>query len=65
MHNILKSSLLIGSVMLSAPTLAHANGFESTVMAPVASDVKIEIRLSDDLAYRANNLPEKRQQFCA
>ena len=59
MRYILKSSLLVGSVMLAAPTLANANGFESTIMAPVASDVKIEIRLSDDLAYRANNLPEK------
>ncbi len=59
MRQFIKSSLLIGSLIIAAPSLANANGFESTIMTPVATDVKIEIRLSEDLAHRANNLPEK------
>lgn len=44
-----------------APLSAQATsrGFDSTVTAPLQAPVKIEVILSEDLAYRANNLPEK------
>lgn len=53
-------SLLISAAALSfAPMVAAANGFETTINAPVTSAVKIEVSLSEDLQHRANNLPEK------
>lgn len=59
MRHLIKTSILAASLLIAAPNLANANGFESTITAPVTTDVKIEIRLSEDLAYRANNLPQK------
>lgn len=53
-------SLLFSAAALSlAPMIASANGFETTIETPVASAVKIEVSLSEDLQHRANNLPEK------
>ena len=44
-----------------APLSVHAKGrgFDTNIQSPVNQPVKIEVVLSDDLAYRANNLPEK------
>lgn len=59
MSRYFKSIILAGSLVMAAPPLANATGFESTLNAPAATSVKIDVRLSEDLAYRANNLPEK------
>lgn len=53
------SLLFSSAAILFAPMMASANGFETTIEAPVATSVKIEVSLSEDLAHRANNLPEK------
>jgi len=39
--------------------MAKSYGFDTTVSAPLTSAVKIEVILSEDMAHRANNLPEK------
>lgn len=59
MRSILASSLLALSFAVAAPALAKSRGFDSTVYAPLNSAVKIEVVLSEDMAHRANNLPEK------
>ncbi len=59
MRSIFASSLLAFSFALAAPTFAKSYGFDTTVSAPVTSPVKLEIILSEDMAHRANNLPEK------
>jgi hypothetical protein len=53
--------ILASTALILAPMSAEAKsrGFDSTVSAPVQAPVKIEVVLSDDLAYRANNLPKK------
>lgn len=53
---ILASTALILAPMSAA---AKSRGFDSTISAPVQAPVKIEVVLSEDLAYRANNLPKK------
>ena len=58
MRHILKSLFLSAPLVLAAPMLANATGFESTLSAPVTTPVKLDISLSEDLAYRANNLPK-------
>lgn len=60
MRYILSSSLIAASLALTAPASANSSSkFESTVSAPTQQAVKIEVLLSEDLAYRADNLPEK------
>ncbi len=59
MRHIFKSFILSAPLVLAAPMLANATGFESTLSAPLTTPVKIDIRLSEDLAYRANHLPKK------
>ena len=59
MRNIFKSLILSAPLVLAAPMLANATGFESTLSAPLTTPVKLDIRLGEDLAYRANNLPKK------
>ena len=59
MRHIIKTIALSTSLLLAVPVSANAVGFETTFSAPVPSSVKVEVRLSEDLAYRANNLPEK------
>jgi len=58
MRSILASSLLALSFSLAAPAMAKT-GFSTTVTSPITSAVKIEVVLSEDMAHRANNLPEK------
>ena len=59
MRHILSSSLIALSFIAAAPAMAGSSSFESTVAAPLSSSVKIEVVLGEDLAHRANNLPEK------
>lgn len=58
MRSILASSLLALSFAVAAPAYAKI-GYDTTVTAPLTSPVKIEVVLSEDMAHRANNLPEK------
>jgi hypothetical protein len=53
--------ILASAALMLAPLSAAAKprGFDSTISAPVQAPVKIEVVLSEDLAYRANNLPKK------
>jgi len=51
--------ILAGFALLAAPLMAQARGFDSTITTKLDSAVKIEVILSDDLAYRADNLPKK------
>ena len=62
MHSIIKTSLIAFSLIAAAPIAANATGFESTVESPLSGPIKVEVRLSEDLAYRANNLPKKRSK---
>ncbi|MDB2439202.1 hypothetical protein N9W89_10845 [Hellea sp.] len=59
MRSILLTSLFGVTFALAAPALAKGHGYNTTISAPLTSAVKIEIVLSDDMAHRANNLPEK------
>ena len=59
MRSILASSILALSFTLAAPALAKSVGFDTTVTAPLTSAVKIEVVIGEDMAHRANNLPEK------
>ena len=59
MRTVLASSLLALSLTLAAPAIATSYGFDTTVTAPLTSAVKIEVVVSEDMAHRANNLPEK------
>lgn len=58
MRLLIASSILAASFAIAAPAAAK-RGFDSTVTAPLSSAVKLEIVLSEDMLYRANNLPEK------
>ena len=59
MRKLLTSTLLAVSFAVSAPALAKSFGYDSTISEPLSSAVKIEVILSEDLSYRANNLPKK------
>ena len=52
---------LTSAALLLAPlsAVAKTRGFDTTIASPLTAPVKIEVVLSDDLAHRANNLPEK------
>lgn len=53
--------ILASTALILAPmsAVAKSRGFDSTVSAPVQAPIKIEVVLSEKLAFRANNLPEK------
>ncbi len=55
------SIILATTALLFAPlgAIAKSHGFKTTIAAPLQTPVKIEVVLSEDLAFRANNLPEK------
>ena len=59
MRSVLTSSLIALSFAIAAPAMAKSYGYDTTVSAPLTSAVKIEVVLSEDMAHRANNLPEK------
>lgn len=49
----------LGVLAISSTPAQARIGFESTVTAPVSEAVKLDIQLSESMAYRANNLPKK------
>lgn len=53
------SVVLASSLTLASPALAGSVGYDSTISAPLTTAVKIDVRLSEDMQYRANNLPKK------
>jgi len=60
MRRVLASSLIALSFSLASPVLAtNYQKFESTVSAPLQQSVRVEVVLSEDLAYRADHLPKK------
>jgi len=59
MRRVLSSSLFALSLAVAAPAMAGSSNFESTISAPALTNVKIEVVLGEDLAYRADNLPKK------
>lgn len=52
---------LTSAALLLAPlsAVAKTRGFDTTIASPLQAPVKIEVVLSEDLAHRANNLPDK------
>lgn len=61
MSRFLKSLILSAPLILATPMLANALGFESNISTPTTSPIKINISLSEDLAYRSNNIPQDLQ----
>ena len=59
MRKLFTTSLLTISLIAAVPALAKSRGFDTTISSPLTTAVKIEIALSEDMAHRANNLPEK------
>lgn len=59
MRSTLKTFMLASAIALAVPSLAQARGLKHTLTQPVASPVKIEVVLSEDMQHRANNLPKK------
>jgi len=56
------TSLAIGSALIMTAGLANARSpqpFKSNIASIPASSIRIDVELSEDLAYRANNLPKK------
>lgn len=53
--------ILATTALMFAPlgAAAKSHGFETTIASPLQTPVKIEVVLSEDLAFRANNLPKK------
>lgn len=52
------TAALTTALLISSPADAR-RGYDSTVTAPIAGAVQLDVKLSDDLAYRADNLPKK------
>lgn len=52
-------TLISAAALLSTPAIAQARGFDSDFSQAVTGPYKLEIIVSEDLAHRANNLPEK------
>jgi hypothetical protein len=53
------SFVLASSLALATPALAGGIGYDSTISSPLTTAVKLDVRLSEDMQHRANNLPEK------
>lgn len=59
MRYILSTTLLAASLAFAAPASAKSSSkFESSISALTSQAVKVEVIVSDDLAYRAENLPK-------
>lgn len=52
-------TLISAAAILATPAFAQARGFDSNFSQAVTGPIKLEIVVSEDLAHRANNLPEK------
>lgn len=63
MKNVTKFGALIltSAALMATPLAASAGGigYDSTLTTKVSTPIDIEVKLSDDLTHRANNLPEK------
>ena len=57
MHKLIPALAL--ATVLSLPALAQARGFDSDLASTITGPIKVEVLVSDDLAHRAENLPEK------
>lgn len=55
-------SLVSAAALLLTPAIAQARGFSSDFTTLNSGPLKLEIIVSEDLAHRANNLPEKRSR---
>lgn len=60
MRKILTSLILGGALLGAAPFISAQNsyGYKSSITAIPTSAIRVEVALSEDLAYRANNLPK-------
>ena len=47
---------------MAGPNLAHAQNFKHSIEQPITSPIKITVLLSEDMQYRANNLPKSRNR---
>lgn len=54
-------SIIAASIGFAAPLTASAGGvgYESNLSTVLATPVSVDVKLSDELAFRANNLPKK------
>lgn len=52
-------TLIPAAALLATPAFAEARGFDSEFSQAVTGPFKLEVVVSEDLAHRANNLPEK------
>lgn len=52
-------TLLAAVALIATPSITQARGFDFDVSQAVTGPMKLEVIVSDDLAHRANNLPEK------
>ena len=52
-------TLVATTAVLATPAFAQARGFDSDFSQAVTGPFKLEVVVSEDLAYRANNLPKK------
>ena len=52
-------TLFTTAALLVTPAIAQARGFDSDFSQTITGPLKLEIVVSDDLAHRANNLPEE------
>jgi len=53
-------TLLSAVALLATPAISQARGFKSDFSNAITGPIKLEVIVSDDLAHRANNLPQKR-----
>ncbi len=60
MQKLLASTVLAVGLSIAAPAMAQSSQkFESTLSESVASPIKVEVVLGEELSHRANNLPTK------
>jgi len=58
-RKLLSTSLVVTAMALTLSASAKNRGFSSDITGSITTPVKIEVTLSEDLAFRADNLPEK------
>jgi len=58
-RKLLSTSLVVAAMALTLSASAKNRGFSSDITGSITTPVKIEVTLSEDLAFRADNLPEK------
>lgn len=52
-------TLIPAAALLATPAFAEARGFDASFSQAITGPIKLEVVASEDLAHRANNLPEK------